>query len=49
LQNFAAGAGKSVVDNYHGLEQLSAGLGSLLPSFLGGDYYSNAYQQLKNQ
>jgi hypothetical protein len=45
-QNYAAGMGKSAVDLGRGLEQLSAGIGSLLPGAVG-DYYSNAYQQLK--
>ena len=40
--------GKSAVDLGRGLEQLSAGIGSLLPGSVG-DYYSNAYQYLKNQ
>ena len=41
-QNFKAGIGKSAVDLKNGLEQLSAGIGSILPGS-AGDYYSNAY------
>lgn len=38
--------GKSTVDAGRGLQQLSTGLGSLVPGSIG-DYYSNAYHQLK--
>lgn len=41
-QNFFAGMGKSAADLGRGVQQVSAGLGSLLPGPVG-DYYSNAY------
>lgn len=46
LDNFRAGLGRRFVETARGLGQLSAGIGSLLPGSIG-DYYSNTYNQLK--
>jgi hypothetical protein len=43
--NFMAGAGKSVIDNFHGAQQLGAKIASGLP--LVGDAAQAKYEQLK--
>lgn len=45
FQKFAAGAGKSVLDNYHGAQQIGAKIASFLP-FVGDDAQAE-YDQLK--
>lgn len=49
LDKLRAGVGKSFVDTGRGLEQISVGLGSLLPSALGGDYYKGQSERLKQE
>lgn len=47
LQKFAAGAGKSVIDNFHGAQQIGSKIASFLPFV--GDSAQSQYDALKAQ